>query len=261
MTYIPIGRIDYLLYPYFRMDYEKGRISLEEAQELVDSFCLHVNDRAQVRPENYTYTDQAAIPGAPRQSIMTYNNGFVKEGDIDASDAINHWGQNILISGLNPDGSDSTNILTYLFLNAHEKISMTSPVLTVRMHKNSPKVLLDRVAEVLKTGGGMPFINNDDIIISAYEMLGIPREDACNYANSNCWETLIQGMSNQEMIRGINFLYLLELHKRGKSFIHKETAQGKAAQQGQPYELSAYVGPSNPVIDVLIRGYIPDYQL
>jgi len=87
----------------------------------VDSFCLHVNDRAQVRPENYTYTDQAAIPGAPRQSIMTYNNGFVKEGDIDASDAINHWGQNILISGLNPDGSDSTNILTYLFLNAHEK--------------------------------------------------------------------------------------------------------------------------------------------
>ena len=40
MTYIPIGRIDYLLYPYFRMDYEKGRISLEEAQELVDSFAF-----------------------------------------------------------------------------------------------------------------------------------------------------------------------------------------------------------------------------
>lgn len=256
MTYIPIGRIDYLLYPYFRMDYEKGRISLEEAQELVDSFCLHVNDRAQVRPENYTYTDQAAIPGAPRQSIMTYNNGFVKEGDIDASDAINHWGQNILISGLNPDGSDSTNILTYLFLNAHEKISMTSPVLTVRMHKNSPKALLDRVAEVLKTGGGMPFINNDDIIISAYEKLGIPREDACNYANSNCWETLIQGMSNQEMIRGINFLYLLELAiNGGKSFIHKgNRSKVKPPSKDNPMSFSAYVGPSNPVIDGVDTG-------
>jgi len=121
----------------------------------------------------------------------------------------------------------------------------------VRMHKNSPKALLDRVAEVLKTGGGMPFINNDDIIISAYEKLGIPREDACNYANSNCWETLIQGMSNQEMIRGINFLYLLELALNGgKSFIHKENrSKVKPPCKDNPMSFSAYVGPSNPVID------------
>jgi hypothetical protein len=124
------------------------------------------------------------------------------------------------------------------------------------MHKNSPKVLLDRVAEVLKTGGGMPFINNDDIIISAYEKLGIPREDACNYANSNCWETLIQGMSNQEMIRGINFLYLLELAiNGGKSFIHKgNRSKVKPPSKDNPMSFSAYVGPSNPVIDGVDTG-------
>ena len=71
---------------------------------------------------------------------------------------------------------------------------MTSPVLTVRMHKNSPEELTHRVAEVLKTGGGMPYINNDDVIVDAYEKLGVPREDGCKYANSNCWETLLQGM-------------------------------------------------------------------
>ncbi|HZJ57075.1 MAG TPA: pyruvate formate lyase family protein [Clostridia bacterium] len=256
MTYIPIGRIDYLLYPYFLMDFENGRIRVEEAQELVDSFCLQVNDRAQLHPKNYLYTDQTSIPGSPRQSVMLYNNGFVKKGDGDASDAINHWGQNILISGLNPDGSDSTSILTYLFLNAHEKISMTSPVLTVRMHKNSPKPLLDRVAQVLKTGGGMPFINNDDVIIDAYEKLGVPREDACNYANSNCWETLIQGMSNQEMIRGINFLYLLELALNGgKPFVNKANPMVMVDySKVDPMSLSPYVGPSNPVVDGVDTG-------
>jgi formate C-acetyltransferase len=84
---------------------------------------------------------------------------------------------------------------------------------------------LERASEVLKTGGGMPYINNDDIIVSAWEALGVPREDACRYANSNCWETLIQGMTNQEMIRGLNFLYFLELAlNSGKPFIYGDFA-------------------------------------
>ena len=260
MTYIPIGRIDHLLYPYFLMDFESGKITLEEGQELVDAFCLQVNDRAQLDVENYVVADQASMPGAPRQSRMTYDIGFVDAAENDHSDAINHWGQNILLSGMNPDGSDDTSIVTYLFLNAHEKISMTSPVLTVRMHKNSPERLHDRVAEVLKSGGGMPYINNDDILISAYEKLGIPREDACHYANSNCWETMIQGMSNQEMIRGVNFLYLLELAlNRGRSFVYAANRMKEPLpDRDDPMSFPPYIGPSNPVIDGIDTGDISE---
>ena len=250
MSYLSIGHIDRVLEPYFNADRESGRLTLRQAQDLVDSFCLHVNDRAQIDPKNYV-VGQSEIPGAPTQCPLQYNFGFVREAGDDLADAINHWGQNILISGLRAGGSDGTNPLTYMFLNAHEKFKMTSPVLTVRLHKKSPGDFLRRVSEVLRTGGGMPFINNDDIIVAAYEKLGIPHEDACRYANSNCWETLIQGMSNQEMIRGINFLYLLELAlNRGKSFVFAaDKAKEKKPGSGGPSTYSAYIGPSNPVVD------------
>jgi choline trimethylamine-lyase len=38
----------------------------------------------------------------------------------------------------------------------------------------------------------------------------VPTVDARDYANSNCWETMIAGRSDQELIRGINFLLVLE---------------------------------------------------
>jgi formate C-acetyltransferase len=120
-------------------------------------------------------------------------------------------GQNLLLSGIRPDGSDGTNELTYICLNAVEKFALTQPVVTVRLHKASPHKLIIRVAEVLKKGGGQPFINNDDVLIQGYVDLGVPLEDARDYANSNCWETMIQGKSDQELIRGINFLLWLEL--------------------------------------------------
>jgi formate C-acetyltransferase len=226
ITNISIGRIDQVLNPYFETDWKAGRITLARAQDIVDSFVLHCNDRAQIDPKVYFLEDQRKLEGAPEQCRIGYGYGFVTALENDHADAINHWGQNILLSGLLPDGTDATSAVTYLFLNAHEKFSMTAPVLTVRMHKGTPPELLERAAEVLKTGGGMPYINNDDVIVSAWEALGVSREDACKYANSNCWETLIQGMSNQEMIRGLNFLYFLELAlNSGKPFIYGEAVK------------------------------------
>lgn len=261
MSYLSIGCIDRILYPYFEKDYLEGKITLEEAQELVDVFCLRVNDRAQLDPENYV-VDQKELEGAPRQCRLDYNFGFVPEEETDEADAINHWGQNILISGIGEDGKDGTNVLTYLFLNAHEKLQMTDPTLTVRLHKNSPSMLLERAAEVLKTGGGMPYINNDDILVSAYEKLGVDKKDARNYANSNCWETLLQGCCNQEMIRGINFLYLLELAlNRGKSFVYAEDAARQPKPDVKdPTSLSPWCGPVNSVIDGIDTGDAGSFQ-
>jgi formate C-acetyltransferase len=141
----------------------------------------------------------------------------------DRADAINHWGENIMLSGVRADGRDGTNDLTYLCLNALDKFSLTDPVVTVRLHKGSPRRLLERVAESLKTGGGFPFIDNDDAIIAGYVQAGIPLQDAREYANSNCWETLIAGRSDQELVRGMNLLLALELAlNRGISSVYGE---------------------------------------
>lgn len=216
---LSLGNLDRMLAPYYENDIRSGLLTAEKAQELVDSFCLRINDRVQTDPKNYVI-DSADMPGLSRQERPCYETGFVDEPENDHADAINHWGQNILISGILPDGKDATSAVTYFFLNAQEKLHMTSPVLTVRLHKGSPALLMERVAEVIRGGGGMPYINNDDVLIPAYQALGVPFEDACGYANSNCWETLIQGASSQEMIHGFNFLYYLELVlNRGRSLL------------------------------------------
>lgn len=237
-TQLACGRLDQYLYPAFRdefatCDVEAGHSNLEEAQELIDCLWMRMNDRAQIVRDNFVRKpeDRKGRNGSPSRL------GYAMGDDLrpwaaghrmryltanDASDAVNHWGENILLSGIRPDGGDGTNPLTYLCLNAHEKFAMTSPVLTVRTHRGTPQELIHRAAEVIKEdGGGMPYLNNDDVIVNAYVDLGVPIEDARDYANSNCWETLIQGKSDQELVRGINFLLLLELAlHRGHSKVH-----------------------------------------
>lgn len=236
------GRLDQFLYPYLAADLEAGRLSIEDAQELVDCLWLRFNDRAQICRENFydfAVARNRNLRGGNGPSGTSFTSGTVSGQTVprrwraghrkrfffaeDAADAINHWGQNLLLSGITPEGGDGTNEITYLCLNALEKFALTSPVVTVRLHAGSPEELVRRCAEVLKNGGGMPFINNDDVIVQAYVDLGVPIEDARDYANSNCWETLIQGKSDQELVRGINFLLYLELAlNRGFSRMHGE---------------------------------------
>jgi len=230
-TKISCGRLDQYLYPSLRRDLESGSITLDAAQELVDCLWLRFNDRSQIVRENfYTRADSGSVPEDLRDAVMIVEAGghSADAGHrrrpataADAADAINHFGQNILLAGLRPDGSDGTNELTYLCLNSMERLAVTQPVVTVRLHRRSPPELVARAAEVLKSGGGMPYINNDEALVAAYVALGVPLEDARDYANSNCWETMIEGRSDQELIRGMNFLLFLELALcRGRSRIH-----------------------------------------
>ncbi len=240
-TKIPCGRLDQYLYPFLKVDLEGNRVSIDRAQELVDCLWLRFNDQGQICREKF-YDEVASIRrGALKKKdssgkkAQTFDRA-TGQGDSwiwkaghrnrfsfldDAVDAVNHFGQNILLGGIRPDGREGTNELTYLCLNALEKLSLTSPVVTVRLHRGSPGELIRRTAQVLKKGGGMPYVDNDEVIIQAYRDLGVPVEDARDYANSNCWETMIQGKSDQELVRGINFLLYLELAlNRGYAPVH-----------------------------------------
>jgi len=260
-TLVACGRLDQFLYPALKRELNAGTITLDEAQELIDCLWIRFNDRAQICRENFVEdddNDESETSGVIDETTWEWGIGSgAKTGKVahsapgeweaghrqrafaakDAADAINHWGQNVLISGIQPDGSDGTNEITYMALNAAEKLALTSPVLSLRLHRNSPPELLYRCAEVLKSGGGMPYIDNDDAIIQAYVDLGVPLWDARDYANSNCWETMIQGKSDQELIRGINFLLFLELAlNRGFSHVHGQLGP----ETGDPREFTSF---------------------
>ena len=239
---VSCGRIDQYLYPFLKRELDAETITLKKAQELVDCLWLRFNDRLQICRENFVISgndskSEVEVNEEVKNGLLGMRTGSSLDDEThrpwqaghrerfmiarDLADAINHFGSNILLSGILPDGSDGTNELTYLCLNATEKLAVTSPVLTVRLHKDSPPELIHRCAEVLKANGSMPYIDNDDTIVPAYVDLGIPVEDARNYADSYCWETMIEGKTDQELIRGINFLLFLELVlNRGYSHIH-----------------------------------------
>jgi formate C-acetyltransferase len=240
-TGISLGRIDQFLYPYLKRELDEGDITLEDAQEIIDCLWLRFNDRAQIRRE-FFFSDTAE--NLRMKPVLSGTGGDLEtpghrtRSFSEADRATNHMGQNLLLSGIRSDGSDGTNELTYICLNALEKFALTQPVVTVRLHKASPYNLICRVAEVLKKGGGQPFIDNDDILIQGYTDLGVPLEDARDYANSNCWETMIQGKSDQELIRGINFLLWLELAlNRGVSRVNGSQI---GLDTGDPHKFEAF---------------------
>jgi len=227
MEYVPIGRFDQYLYPFYKRDIENRRISSEKVQELIDCFWLKANDRMQLKTENIENNFD------PKFMQLGGNFDIVLENRM----LTNSWHQNVVLGGKDRKGKDATNDLTYMCLESTKKFSLTSPVVTVRLSKSSPKKLYKKCAECIQTGGGYPFIFNDDVIVKALKKLDIPQEEAYDYANDGCWETTIPGKT-EFRYSNINLLNCLELAlNNGKSRIN-DKMNGIAT--GNPKEFKKY---------------------
>ncbi len=212
-----LGRLDQYAWPLLEFDLAAGRISVEEAAELVDCFCLKFNERAKTTddqlPENRPDEDSPVI-----QRTRHYTSSQIGTRR-DRLDATNHWLQNIVVGGLRQDGTDGTNLLTFLLLRSYRLNEMTNPLVTVRLHRDSPADLLTCVCETLKDGGGMPALFSDEAIVSALEKLGVPRGDARDYTNDGCWELIIPGRTDFRFQRLSVMLCLEWALNRGRSRI------------------------------------------
>ena len=159
------GRFDQYLWPYLEADLEAGRITREEAQELLRCFW--------VKP-NYAYDYQGRV--GRNQGI---NSSF---------------GQLVTLGGCGPDGEDVSNDLTYLCLDVIEEMNLIEPKPNVRLHENTPDRLLRRVCEILSRAQGAPFLLNfDEISMQALRWQGVPEEDVWDYACVGCLENTRQG--------------------------------------------------------------------
>jgi len=196
---LAVGRLDQFVWPYLKADLDAGRIDMDSAAELVDCFCLKFNERAK------TTEDQRPDRRSPEELDFNRKSRHYTSSQIwttrDSIDATNHWLQNIIVGGVTPEGTDATNPLTFLLLESCRRNKMTNPVLTVRFHKGSPDELVRYTCEVLKDGGGMPAIFNDEELIGSLERIGIPTEDARDYTNDGCWEIIIPGRTDFGFLR------------------------------------------------------------
>lgn len=179
---ISVGRIDRLLYPFYKSDIEKRKISKEDAQTLLECFFLKLSS---VIPLWNSLTTQY-FGGLP---VYT----------------------NVMVGGLDDKGNDVTNEVSYIALEARKK-SHIQPNFGVRIHENTPPEFLEKVSETVVGGETNLYFINDGITIPALIKRGIPREDALNYAVNGCVEVGIPGKSFTSGDAGLfNLAFALEL--------------------------------------------------
>jgi len=159
-----IGRIDEMLGPYLKHDLETGKTTLDEAREDLAHFWIKGTEW---------------IGGAE-----SYWGG-------DAQ----HY-QNIVLAGVDAEGKEVTNEVTYLALDVVEELHISDFTIAVRLNRHTPEKLLRRMAEVQRHGGGIVAVYNEEVVIEALRKFGYPLEEAREFANDGCWEALIPGKTN-----------------------------------------------------------------
>ena len=210
-----MGRLDQYVWPFLEADLKSGRLDQAKALELVSCFCLKFNERAQ--------TNEDQRPGAREDDPLdvlrrTRHATSSQLGRArDRLDATNHWLQNIVIGGITPRGDDGTNPLSFLLLEAYRRNRMTNPLVTVRLHRGSPEALVRYSCDVLRDGGGMPAVFNDQALIPALQRIGTPLADARDYSNDGCWEVIIPGRTDFRFQRLSAMLCLEWALNRGRS--------------------------------------------
>ena len=198
MEFLPIARADQYLYPYLKKDLEMERISIDQARELLGSWLAKFSERVQLDPkqwEMHMTEKDTQFNGADPKSFAA-SDGYANDEDYNYGTSANHWLINMILGGLTPDGKDATNPLTYMILEEWSFLEAIVPVMSVRFHKDTPQKLYDLCADILRRGSGEPVLYNDDAIIPGLIRIGIPLEDARDYSNDGCWETLIPGKTN-----------------------------------------------------------------
>lgn len=155
-----IGRLDELLGGYLKADLNEGRLTLNEAREILAHFfikgCEWIN------------------------------------GDVVAGGDAQHY-QNVVLCGVNEFGEEVTNEVTYLVLDVLEELGIGDFPTSIRVNANTDERLLRRVTEVMQYGGGILAVYNEEVVLKALENAGYAKREARRFANDGCWEVQIPG--------------------------------------------------------------------
>ncbi len=172
---ISAGRLDQYLYPFYRADLDAGRITREQAWELLLSLWVKFMENV----------------GTELKSTIF---------------------QNLTLGGQDREGRDQSNDLSGLCLDASVALRVNQPALSVRWHPNIDARFWDHVHRTIAEGLGLPALFNDDVIIAALGAHGVPRDEAVGYGIVGCVEACVPGREQGVTAGGhLNVAKALEL--------------------------------------------------
>lgn len=159
------GRVDQYFWPFYKKDLEEGRITREEALELL---CLI------------------------RLKDMQLNRLNGKAGRLKNS-GMAKW-HNFTIGGIDREGNCAVNDLTYLFMEAARECMVPHHTLSLRVHENTPIETIKAAIECVRAGLGMPSFVSDSSYMDFLMSKGYDFADASNYSISGCIMHTIGGL-------------------------------------------------------------------
>ena len=152
-----LGRFDQYIYPYYHSDLVCGRITRNQAYELILEFFLMCN----------------------------------KDSDLYVGMQQGDNGQSLVLGGIDAEGNYLFNEVSKMCLEASYELNLIDPKINLRCSANTPLEVYKLGAELTKRGLGFPQYDNDDVVIPGLLKLGYTPEDAYNYVVAACWEFII----------------------------------------------------------------------
>ncbi len=168
------GRFDQYMYPYYRRDVDEGRITDGEVLELLELLRCKVMKLNRVSGK------------ANRQK----NAGMAK------------W-YNWTVGGQKADGTDASNELSYLLLEAAKETHLPHHTVTLRVHKGTPDELMVKALECVRSGLGMPAFLGDESYIRFFteqsETNRLTVEQARDYCATGCVDGNVQAETRTQV--------------------------------------------------------------
>lgn len=151
------GRLDQYLYPLLEKELNEGTTTIAEAQEALDCLWMKFPETNYINSEYYSHI----ASGFPSQ-------------------------QQIIVGGQTPEGKESSNLLSYMAVQASINTLLHQPSISVRFCEETPDSLIEKACELARAGTGHPSFFNDRRCIPALMRKGVDLEDARDYSSVGC---------------------------------------------------------------------------
>jgi formate C-acetyltransferase len=225
------GKLDQHLYPFYEKGLEEGTLTPQVAEELLQCFWIKFNNQ----------------PAPPKVGVTA-----------EESSTYTDFAQ-INLGGVQPDGSDGVNEVTYLILDVIEEMRLLQPSSSIQVSKKNPDRFIKRAGRIIRTGFGQPSVFNSDLVVQELIRMGKSVTDARKGGSSGCVEVGAFGKENYNLTGYFNMPKVLELtlnngiDPRSKVRIGLETGD---ATQFNTFEefFDAYRQQLQYFVDVKVRG-------
>ncbi len=204
------GHIDQHLYPFYKKGLADGTMTREKAKELISCFWIKFNNQ----------------PAPPKVGITALESGTYNDFT------------NINIGGIDREGKNAVNELSYIILEIQEELHELQPGLSIHVSKVTPDEFVMAGAKVIRQGHGYPSVFNPDTYTKELVRQGKTQEDANEGGCSGCIEVGAFGKEAYILTGYLNTPKILEITLNNG--IDPMTGKRLGLETGAPRTFTSY---------------------